>query len=137
MKKLLAGFALLGFSAGIGAETVINYDDGSTYTLEENQEIYISTPNSALFKRSIMKNKDTFFRVQEPWAKRDYVPDPDGTDTMVVGSHEWCVAYKPWHEGLTFDMISWQRACDTNNDGKYGCGDAKFNASEDGAVCSS
>jgi len=137
MKKLLAGFALLGLSAGIGAETVINYDDGSTYTLEENQEIYISTPNSALFKRSIMKNKDTFFRVQEPWAKRDYVPDPDGTDDMVVGSHEWCVAYKPWHEGLTFNMISWQRACDTNNDGKYGCGDAKFNASEDGAVCSS
>ena len=119
MKKLLAGFALLGFSAGIGAETVINYDDGSTYTLEENQEIYISTPNSALFKRSIMKNKDTFFRVQEPWAKRDYVPDPDGTDDMVVGSHEWCKAYKPWHEGLTFDMISWQRACDTNNDGVY------------------
>jgi len=137
MKKLLAGFALLGFSAGIGAETVINYDDGSTYTLEENQEIYISTPNSALFKRQLMKNKDTFFRVQEPWAKRDYVPDPDGTDDMVVGSHEWCVAYKPWHEGLTFNMISWQRACDTNNDGKYGCGDAKFNASEDGAVCSS
>jgi len=137
MKKLLAGFALLGFSAGIGAETVINYDDGSTYTLEENQEIYISTPNSALFKRQLMKNKDTFFRVQEPWAKRDYVPDPDGTDDMVVGSHEWCVAYKPWHEGLTFNMISWQRACDTNNDGKYGCGDAKFNASEDGAFCSS
>jgi len=137
MKKLLAGFALLGLSAGIGAETVINYDDGSTYTLEENQEIYISTPNSALFKRQLMKNKDTFFRVQEPWAKRDYVPDPDGTDDMVVGSHEWCVAYKPWHEGLTFNMISWQRACDTNNDGKYGCGDAKFNASEDGAVCSS
>ena len=119
MKKLLAGFALLGLSAGIGAETVINYDDGSTYTLEENQEIYISTPNSALFKRQLMKNKDTFFRVQEPWAKRDYVPDPDGTDDMVVGSHEWCVAYKPWHEGLTFNMISWQRACDTNNDGVY------------------
>jgi len=135
MKKLLAGFALLGFSAGIGAETVINYDDGSTYTLEENQQIYISTPNSALFKRQIMSNKDTFFRAQKPWTKRDYVPDPDGTDTMVVGSHEWCKAYIPWHEGLTFNMISWQRACDSNKDGKYGCGDDKFNASEDGAVC--
>jgi len=128
---------LAAVSTSVAAETVINYEDGSTYTLEDNQEIYISTPNSALFKRQLMKNKDTFFRVQEPWAKRDYVPDPDGTDDMVVGSHEWCVAYKPWHEGLTFNMISWQRACDTNNDGKYGCGDAKFNASEDGAVCSS
>jgi len=84
MKKLLAGFALLGFSAGIGAETVINYDDGSTYTLEENQEIYISTPNSALFKRQLMKNKDTFFRVQEPWAKRDYVPYPDVQTTWLL-----------------------------------------------------
>jgi len=134
-KYMLALLAAV--STSVAAETVINYEDGSTYTLEDNQEIYISTPNSALFKRQLMKNKDTFFRVQEPWAKRDYVPDPDGTDDMVVGSHEWCVAYKPWHEGLTFNMISWQRACDTNNDGKYGCGDAKFNASEDGAVCSS
>jgi len=137
MRKLLMGLALFGLSAGISAETVINYDDGSTYTLEENQEIYISTPNSALFKRQLMKNKDTFFRVQKPWAKRDYVPDPDGTDDMAIGSHEWCKAYIPWHEGLTFDMISWQRSCDTNKDGKYGCGDAKFDASDEGGVCSS
>jgi len=134
-KYMLALLAAV--STSVAAETVINYEDGSTYTLEDNQEIYISTPSSALFKRRIMKNKDTYFHVQEPWTKRDYVPDPDGTDDMVVGSHEWCKAYVPWHEGLTFDMISWQRACDTNNDGKYGCGDTKFNASEDGAVCSS
>ena len=117
MKKLLA--LLVALPLVTSAATVINYDDGSTYTLEENQQIYISTPNSALFKRQIMSNKDTFFRAQKPWTKRDYVPDPDGTDTMVVGSHEWCKAYKPWHEGLTFNMISWQRACDTNNDGVY------------------
>ena len=119
MRKLIAGLALLGFSAGISAETVINYDDGSTYTLKEGQEIYISTQNSTLFKRKLYKSKDTYFTAQEPWAKRDYVPDPDGTDDLAVGSHEWCKAYVPWHEGLTFDMISWQRACDTNNDGVY------------------
>ena len=104
MKKLLA--LLVALPLVTSAATVINYDDGSTYTLEENQQIYISTPNSALFKRQIMSNKDTFFRAQKPWTKRDYVPDPDGTDTMVVGSHEWCKAYIPWHEGLTFNMIS-------------------------------
>lgn len=117
MKK--TALAVLLAASAASAETVINYDDGSTYTLEANQEIYISTPNSALFKRQLMKNKDTFFRVQKPWSKRDYVPDPDGTDDMAIGSHEWCKAYIPWHEGLTFDMISWQRSCDTNNDGKY------------------
>ena len=115
---LLSPFAL--------SQTVINFEDGSTYTLQANEEIYISTPNSALFKRQLMKNKDTFFRVQKPWSKRDYVPDPDGTDEMVVGSHEWCKAYVPWHEGLTFDMISWQRACDTNNDDKYDENDDKW-----------
>ena len=66
---------VLGFTAvflmslvavGAKAETVINYDDGSTYTLPENQEIYISTPSSSLFKRQLMGNKDTFFRVQKP-----------------------------------------------------------------------
>lgn len=139
VNEMVLGFAavLLASLVAIGAraETVINYDDGSTYTLEENQEIYISTPNSSLFKRQLMKNKDTFFRVQKPWTKRDYVPDEDGTDEMVAGSHEWCKAYIPWHEGLTFNMITWQRFCDTDKDGKYGCGDNTFDNSADAGVC--
>ena len=132
IKHLFTIFALLAAPV-VFDSTVINYDDGSTYTLEENQEIYISTPNSALFKRQLMSNKDTFFRVQKPWTKRDYVPQP--ADDFAVGSHEWCKAYIPWSEGLTFDMISWQRACDTNNDGKYGCGDEGFDNSDDAGVC--
>ena len=131
MKKLLA--LLVALPLVTSAATVINYDDGSTYTLKDGQEIYISNARSALFKRQLMKNKDTFFRVQKPWASRDYVPAPQ--DPFAVGSHEWCKAYVPWGEGLTFDMISWQRACDTDNDGKYGCGDTQFDTSEDGAVC--
>jgi len=133
--KYFLGMLFLFVSGLVYPETVINYDDGSTYTLEANQEIYISTPSSALFKRQLMSNKDTFFRVQKPWTKRDYVPDEDGTDEMAVGSHEWCKAYVPWHEGLTFNMISWQRACDTNKDGKYGCGDERFDSSDDAGVC--
>ena len=84
MRKLIAVLTLLATPVAIG-ETVINYDDGSTYTLTEGQEIYISTTRSALFKRQLMKNKDTFFRVQKPWTKRDYVPEPQ--DPFQPGSH--------------------------------------------------
>jgi len=132
IKHLFTIFALLAAPVVYGS-TVINYDDGSTYTLSENQEIYISTPSSSLFKRQLMKNKDTFFRVQKPWTKRDYVEQPQ--DPFVVGSHQWCKTYVPWSEGLTFDMITWQRFCDTDNDGKYGCGDSQFDNSEDAGVC--
>lgn len=116
MKKLGLFLALF-VSASASAQTVINFEDGSTYTLTEGQEIYISTANSALFKRKLMRNKDTFFHVQEPWSKRDYVAQPQ--DDFAVGSHGWCKAYEPWSEGLTFDMITWQRHCDTNGDGVY------------------
>ena len=129
--KYLSLFLLL--PALVFGATVINYDDGSTYTLLENQEIYISTPNSSLFKRQLMKNKDTFFRVQKPWTKRDYVEQPQ--DPFAVGSHQWCKTYVPWAEGLTFDTISWQRFCDTDNDGKYGFVDDTFNNSEDDGGC--
>ena len=50
VNEMVLGFAAVFLfslvSIGAKAETVINYDDGSTYTLEENQEIYISTPSS-------------------------------------------------------------------------------------------
>ena len=115
-RLLLAALLLLGYSQA-SAETVITFDDGSTYTLTEGQEIYISTSSSALFKRQLMKNKDTFFRVQAPWSQRDYVATE--ADDFAVGSHEWCLAYVPWSEGLTFDMITWQRYCDSNGDGVY------------------
>jgi len=115
MKYLLVLTAL--FSMSVSSATVINYDDGSSYTLENNQEIYISSQKNTLYKRRIMNNKDTFFTAQDPWKKRDHVPTP--TDDMTPGSHGWCVAYVPWSEGLTFDMILWQQACDTNNDGEY------------------
>jgi hypothetical protein len=132
MKYFLALLAII--STTVAAETVINYDDGSTYTLKEGEEIYVSPKSSTLFKRRVMGNKDTFFTAQKPWPSRDYVPEPQ--DPFQVGSHEWCKAYVPWSEGLTFDMIAWNRHCDTDNDGKYGCGDDTFDSSEEGSVCS-
>lgn len=119
--KWLASFAML-FSMFAFGETVINYDDGSTYTLGENEQIYISTPHSALFKRKLFKDKSTYFIVQKPWSTRDYVASPE--DEFAIGSHEWCKAYVPWNEGYTFNMQTWQRACDTNGDGEYDENDA-------------
>tara|TARA_B100001057_G_scaffold496252_1_gene597236 strand:+ start:5074 stop:5448 length:375 start_codon:yes stop_codon:yes gene_type:complete len=112
---LLAALALVFTEAS--AQTVINFNDGSTYTLTDDQEIYISTPTRLLFSRQVMANKDTFFRVQSPWITRDYVATP--ADDYEVGSHNWCSAFIPWSEGLTFDQITWNRYCDTNDDGVY------------------
>ena len=106
MKYLFALFFVSPFAL---SQTVISFDDGSTYTLEDNQEIYISNEGRSLFKRQIMKNKDTFFRVQQPWDKRDYIADE--TDSMEPGSEEWCEAYVPYQNGYTFDDQIWQRSC--------------------------
>ena len=120
MIRLMIAALVLGVSQA-SAETVINYDDGSTYTLEVGEEIFISTPGKPLFSRRQYSNQDIYFTAQEPWSTRDYVPTE--SDGLEPGSHEWCAAYIPWSEGLTFNMITWQRYCDTNNDGVYGPGD--------------
>lgn len=118
-------------------ETVINYDDGSTLTLEEGEQIMVT--KGTLYQRKIYNNGRTYqFKEFPATTRRDYVPVDNGTtDDMTAGSHEWCKAYVPWSEGLTFTMVYWQRGCDTNNDGKYGCGDEGYDQSEDGAACPS
>ena len=111
------------FSLGASAQTVINYEDGSTYTLGEGQDIYISGESATLYTQRTYNNGNLYFVAQKPWASRDYVPEP--ADEYAVGTHKWCEEYVPWSEGLTFSMISWQRYCDTNGDGAY-------NESDDG-----
>ena len=123
---------LLLFSASAFGETVINYDDGSTLTLTEGEKIHVT--KGKLYQQKTYSNGQTIqFKLFPETARRDYVPTP--TDTMQIGSHEWCKAYVPWAEGLTFNMVAWQRSCDTDNDGKYGCGDKQFDDSEDSGVC--
>ena len=133
MKYLLALFAALSLSAT--AATVINYDDGSTLTLEEGELIMVT--KGKLYQHRTYNNGRTFqFKEFPETTRRDYVEVDNGTDDdMSVGSHEWCKAYVPWSEGLTFNMVAWQRFCDTDNDGSYGCGDDTFDASDDASVC--
>lgn len=124
MIRLMIAALVLGISQA-SAETVINFDDGSTYTLENGEEIFISTSGKPLFSRRQYSNQDIYFTAQEPWSTRDFVPT--ATDDLVVGSHEWCAAFVPWSEGLTFSQQAWGRYCDTNNDGVYGPGDKPWN----------
>ena len=118
MKYLLA--ALFLFSSAVFSQTVIEYDDGSTYTLEDTENVFVST--RSLFTKKTYSNGAVNFTPIEANTKRDYVASP--TDGIEVGSTEWCKAYVPWSEGLSFNMIWWQRACDTNSDGEFGEGDA-------------
>lgn len=106
--KYLAAFLFL-FSSLSFSQTVINFDDGSTYTLKDGEQVFISNAHNVLFKRQLMKNKDTFFIAQKPWEKRDHVPQP--TDGMAKGSKEWCETYVPFQNGYTFDDQLWERAC--------------------------
>ena len=108
------------FSLNAQAQIYIEYPDGSTYTLEDSENVFVST--RSMFSKKTYSNGAVYFTPVEANTKRDYVASP--TDGIEVGSTEWCKAYVPWSEGLSFNMISWQRYCDTNGDGEYGEGDA-------------
>ena len=135
MKYLLALLAIV--STGVAAETVINYDDGSTLTLTEGEKIMVT--KGKLFRQQTYNSGKTIqFKEFPETTRRDYVEVDNGTDDeMQMGSHEWCKAYVPWSEGLTFGMVAWQRYCDTDNNGSYGCGDDTFDSSEEAGVCPS
>ena len=133
MKYLLTLLALLPLT--VWGATVINYDDGSTLTLEEGEQIMVT--KGKLYQQRTYNNGRTFqFKEFPATTRRDYVEVDNGTEPgMQVGDHEWCKAYTPWSEGLSFGMVAWQRYCDTDNDGSYGCGDDTFDQSDDASVC--
>ena len=126
-------FPLLMFAPLAMAETYITYDDGGVYTLSEDESVYVS--ERPLFDLRSPLSGDLNFERQEPFTERDYEePVTFGSD-YAVGSHEWCVDFEPWANGLTFDQVAWNYQCDTNNNNVYVCGDVQFDASEDAEVC--
>lgn len=115
----------------------ITYDNGDVYTVADDEYVFVAK-QSELWTRKIYNNgKTTQFQKVFPTTKVDYTPPDTGVDDEQPGSHEWCKAYIPWSEGFTFAMQTWIRHCDTNNDNKYGCGDEKYDASDDGNACPS
>jgi len=134
MNRLILSALCLTATAA-SAETFITYDDGGVYTLGENESVYVAYRD--VFIKRTPASGDVNFEKQDPFTQRDYeapvvVVTPNDAP---VGSHEWCKAFEPWANGLTFDQVSFNYACGTDGDGDYGCGDAQFDASEDGGVC--
>jgi hypothetical protein len=78
MKYLLSLLAIMPICAA--AETVINYDDGSTYTVKEEEKIYISDKNVWAVTGGVSRG---FFRTTllNPHSDRDYVQtEPTGDE---------------------------------------------------------
>jgi len=104
--KYLAAFLFL-FSSLSFSQTVINYDDGSTYTLENNEHLFVATHK--VYSKKTYKRGGVYFRPVDVNKKRDYVPTE--ADDMEPGSEEWCKVYVPYTKGYTFDDQIWERAC--------------------------
>lgn len=111
MHKLISGLALLGFSATISAQTVINYDDGSTYTVKEEEKIYISDKNVWAVTGGVSRG---FFRTTllNPHSDRDYVQtEPTGDEAC------W-----PWAGVAPPPGFSWE-ACVPEEEEESSCTD--------------
>lgn len=109
---LAATCALLILASPDGlADTVITYDDGSTYTLEDNEKVFITS--GRLF--GLTQTDGVYsFGEQEANDERDhtkYLVVEDSYDNYPAGSEKWCELYVPWSEGFTFNMQTYIREC--------------------------
>lgn len=133
MKYLMV--LLLAFSVVAQAEEkevdTITYKDGDVYTVGDNEQVFISTQENLWSYHPYSKSVQ--FKKQWPTKKVDR-PTPTPNPNQ-MGTHEWCKTHVPFEFGYSFADQAWERACDTNNDRTYGCGDEKFDASEDASVC--
>ena len=121
-EMIIALFVVFCWSCYAMSETLISYDDGSTYTVGENEEVYVAPKNTRLFTVQTYSKGNVYFRVQAPWAKRDYVAPAnttgDFTDVDEDGFSQACADFDT-SQGLTFGYIYWDKVCDTNDDGEY------------------
>ena len=92
------------------ADTVIYYDDGSTYTLKGNEEIYIQKDSKKLFEATGGLSRSLRITPAKVWSKRDHVDNGDDDyDPCASGlgfGHVYCPPkeQEPEEEcdGLTF-----------------------------------
>ena len=79
MKSLAFAITLLA-SFGVSAQTVIYYEDGSVYTVQPNEKVYVETARK-LYTKKGYKNGDEYFRHSLPNQKVDYEEQPyDGEE---------------------------------------------------------
>ncbi len=103
----LCTFLILASPNGL-ADTVITYDDGSTYTLGTNERVFVTS--GRLFGLTQTDGVYSFGEQPEN-NERDYDDVSDDYSDYPKGSDEWCDLYEPWSEGYTFDMQLYIRAC--------------------------
>jgi len=100
---LLASFSAL-------SQTVIYYEDGTTYTLLNGEEAFISYGDMYV-KQEFLNNGQILFSPRYPNRKRDYVETVDPADGLTPGGAEWCAVYEPFKDGYTFADSIWSKNC--------------------------
>ena len=98
------------------AQIYIDYPDGSTYTVKEHERVFV-TPADVYIKNGY-QDGGVYFRRIHPSIQRDSTYQPPVTEGYQVGSHEWCLNFDTTVL-YSFDMQTWVRLCDINNDGVY------------------
>lgn len=105
--KWLALFSFL-FAISAFGQTVIYYEDGTAYTLKDNEYVYVSQARK-MYQKKDYTNGNVYFTHKKPNSEVD--PQASPTDGMEPGSDEWCDVYVPYQYGYTFDDQIWQRYC--------------------------
>ena len=98
---------LVVFSAS--SQTVIYYDDGTAYTLKDDEHVYVSKARK-MYQKKDYKNGNVYFTHKKPNDQVD--PEESATDGLEPGSPAWCDAYTPYLLGYTWDDQIYERACD-------------------------
>ena len=106
------------------AQIYIDYPDGTTYTVKEHERVFV-TPADVYIKNTYQDGGVYFQRIH-PSTRRDSTYTPPVGEQYQTGSHEWCLnldATAPY----SFETVTWDRLCDTNNDGVYDQADSGWN----------
>ena len=101
-------FSLLPMS--VFSQTVIYYEDGSVYTVQPNEKVFVETATK-LYNKKDYTNGNVYFEKAIPSDKVDY--EEPAYEEMETGSEEWCEEYAPFlfANGYTFDDQIYVRYC--------------------------
>ena len=121
-EMIVALFVIFCWSCYAMSETLISYDDGSTYTVSENEEVYVAPKDTKLYTSQTYPKGNVIFRVRAPHADRDYVASATTTGSFTdvddTGFSQACADFDT-SVGFTFGYIYWKKSCDSNDDGEY------------------